>query len=537
MKASRLPFSPAINQPPPTEQHHPDPSIRRNIRLGTFSLKIHAVMILNGIIICLLVLLLDVTGWISVSRVPHRSKCALQQSFPPLFATPPASLKSLIMETLDDQRNVPSLERWALEKGVALAEGVKLVDNGLGDWGVGLSENHTQVAQTPIMTIPKDLILTSADPLLEDDLRSTISESMTLSSMEYYVPECLLMTKVLWEKAKGKNSNTSSEWSPWLDTLPKSFQTGIYMNPMERSLVERLAPEFLEQQTLQWQACRTALNVALEKQVLPKELHEYLANQSQAEQDELIKWAFSVVFTRSWRTPNSSKTTTTPFEATLVPLGDMFNHDSVMANVYPNIVPENGSIQMKVKRNVEPGSPLYLSYGMGNLPGRFLVNFGFWDRSADYMDANLTIPSEGYPIDRSQLVVSTRNGGVTEDVWDLGIYQLLRQRDPIVAERFANAQRNQDERTLQEIRSQYDLEGALYLRLHALKLIGETYPEMDIAPAVADDGNTSSSVMDSPRRFGMIARYNNGMRESWRRVADYLDDEINEALLKRKKTS
>jgi hypothetical protein len=179
---------------------------------------------------------------------------------------------------------------------------------------------------------------------------------------------------------------------------------------------------------------------------------------------------------------------------------------------------------MTLKQDVSEGSPLFLSYGMGVFPARFLVNFGFWDRSAQFMDANLTIPEE-FPVDRSQLVASTRTGGITEDVWNLAIYRLLQERDPAMAEKLAVAQQKQDEASIQDICSKFDLEGALYLRLHALTLLSETYPDMDIAP---------ENLSESPRRFGMIARYNNGMRESWMRVAEYLDEEIDDALRRRK---
>jgi len=51
--------------------------------------------------------------------------------------------------------------------------------------------------------------------------------------------------------------------------------------------------------------------------------------------------------------------------------------------------------------------------------------------------------------------------------------------------------------------------------------------DMDIAPEI---------MSDCPRRYGMIARYNNGMRESWMRVADYLDEEIDYLLSRRDET-
>ena len=68
------------------------------------------------------------------------------------------------------------------------------------------------------------------------------------------------------------------------------------------------------------------------------------------------------------------------------------------------------------------------------------------------------------------------------------------------------------------------MEGALWLRLHALKMVSETYPDMDIAP---------ENLSESPRRYGMIARYNNGMRESWMRVIDNLELDIKATMQRR----
>jgi hypothetical protein len=419
----------------------------------------------------------------------------------------PSSSNALtdLLDSLEDERNVPSLEDWALQRGVHLADGVNLVDNGLGDWGVGLSENHTHTAKTTIMTVPHDLVLSSDNPKLKG-IRQAVSDGMT--TMEFYVPECLLMINLLWEKAE-ENTN----WKPWLDTLPQGFNTGIYLDPLERSHVERLAPEFLRQQELQWNACYQTVQELLEQDLFSDDLKAFLSDSEDLE--EVAKWAYSVVFTRSWRDPSGSV-------ATLVPLGDMFNHDSAMANVAPDIL-EDGSVEMNLKKDVPEGSPLYLSYGISTYPARFLVTFGFWDRSTLYMDANLTVPEE-FPVDKSQLVVSTRNGGITQDVWNVATYNVLKERDVELASQFAVATENQDEATLLEMCDKWDLEGALYLRLHVLRIISETYPDMDIAP---------ENMSESPRRFGMIARYNNGLRDSWMRVASFLDEEIEFALSRR----
>ena len=510
------------------------------------------------------------------------------------------SLKDAIQDTLDkdDQRNVPSLKTWATTThNVKFATGVQLIDNGFGDWGVGIvstaaaaarrsqsspndddvedmEQEESQISTafskgTPIMTIPHELILSSSDPDLftyhDGKLYETIVSSMKESNMEYYTPECLLITLLLWETSKGSDS----PWYPYIQTLPKSYTTGIYMDEVEKSHLKRFAFEFVKQQEYQYNSCKqTILHDAYASDVLPTTLQNLLQAMKEKKKiekvtnaeskknddggedillfdstDDLFKWAFSVVFTRSWRTPardlEEGNSSLLP-EATLVPLGDMFNHDSMKSNVAPSIL-DDGSVQLSLKSDIEImngesdddaasiSSSLYLSYGLFYQPARYLVMFGFWDRSNLYMDANLTIPTElSNCMDPSSLIVSTNNGGVTQDVFNLAIYHFLLAQnadDGDDAQRFLVALQSQDESTIHELSTRYELEGALYLRLHVLKIISDVYPEMDIAPS--DD---TAQVSSSPRRYGMIARYNNGMRDSWLRVLDYLDEEIEDLL-------
>lgn len=401
---------------------------------------------------------------------------------PPLSSS--ASLSDLRF-AFEDDRNVPKLEEWAAHQGVRFAPGVGLVDLGLGDWGVGSSSSLD--AQAPIVTVPAQLVLSSTDEPV-DGYKEAIAKAMATASpgMEHYLPECLLVVRLLQEANKGEESL----WKEWIDTLPPDFSTGLYLDPLERSVAERVAKPFLDHQEQQWKACKAAI-----------------LEETDVDVDRLL-WAFSVVFTRSWRPPPGDR-------ATLVPLGDMFNHDS-RANAKPNAL-EDGSFQLVAKNGIEPGSPLFLSYGFSTVPGRFLVNFGFWDRSADFMDANLTVPSEmANAIDASRLVVSTRSGAIAEDVFTLGVYNFLKQRDPEKAAKMA--------KDPAAYALAYDLEGALWLRVHALRQTSETYPDMDIAP---------ENLSESPRRYGTIARYNNGTRESWLRVVDALEPEI-EALIRQR---
>ena len=388
-------------------------------------------------------------------------------------------LEKILMEQ-DDNRKVPSLQEWAVSQGISIADGVELVNNGMGDWGVGLTgaetinNNSTTYRKgSAIMTIPKGLILSSSD--IDDvGLIESITASMTKANLNYFVPECLLVLRVLQECSLG----ASSPWYPWLESLPKSFDTGLYLNELEASHVQRLAPDFLRQQQLQFRACQIAIQSTVQSMPMYNEVAAYL--KKSPEDDDIIRWAFSVVFTRSWRSQQSSEDIAT---ATLVPLGDMFNHaDGEYATIIPNMIEKSKEEQivMTLSKDTMAGTNLHLSYGLTTHPGRFLVVFGFWDRSAPFMDANLTVPDAYKVNDPSQLVVSTRNGGITQEVLDLATFRFLQQSKPEEAKRWIEAQqtgpKEESATVVSKLSETYELEGVLFLRMHVLKLLAETYP-------------------------------------------------------------
>ena len=96
------------------------------------------------------------------------------------------------------------------------------------------------------------------------------------------------------------------------------------------------------------------------------------------------------------------------------------------------------------------------------------------------MDANLTVPDAYKVNDPSQLVVSTRNGGITQEVLDLATFRFLQQSKPEEAQRWIEAQqtgRKEESATVvSKLSETYELEGVLFLRMHVLKLLAETYP-------------------------------------------------------------
>ena len=181
--------------------------------------------------------------------------------------------------------------------------------------------------------------------------------------MDQYLPEFIVMINLLQEVVK----RDQSFWYPWIQSLPREFSTGLWMDEYERAIVDRLAPQFLAHQEHQWEAFKRAFETT---KVVVADLE--IVNH------DIFQWAFSVVFTRSWRTPDGK-------HAAIVPLGDMFNH-GLPSNIHVKMHAD--ACQMLLKEAAQKGEGLYLDYGISQFPERFLVMYGFCDRSCQtiYID-------------------------------------------------------------------------------------------------------------------------------------------------------
>jgi hypothetical protein len=443
------------------------------------------------------------------------------------------------------RRDLEPLFVWAVRSGVEFAHGVEMVEdnNNTGNWGVVMT--GAQEEGTAIMTVPTKLIL-SSDHFTGMDVRHWM-EQQTISSMlddyhpkEEYLPECLLMLRLLEERSKGK----ASLWYPWLESLPTSFSTGLYMNDLERSHVQRMAAPFLQEQDRQWHACRTTILSLVHGQGpgIPSDLKEWLLTRETLQ--DTLRWAFSVVFTRSWRTPDGR-------QAILVPLGDLLNHDSQMANVQPcfrqddassasssSSISSSSSLHLCLtKATTDAGAgtssssstrtELQLTYGMSEHPARFLVIFGFCDVTAPYVDAHIVdcfgtdaILSEWPLIDTTQLVVSTTDGAIAEEVWNVFLYRVLQQYDPAQFRRLQQQEEEDDgDALLEELLMEWEWTVALELKGHIQRVLNTMYPQIVV---------NELDLWNHPR-LPMIVHHNKFMRETFLRVLNHVNMVLEQA--------
>ena len=409
------------------------------------------------------------------------------------------------------------LLQWAVDSGVEFAPGTEIVADAEGDWSVELVQPKQQ--GTTILTIPSDLIL-SSESLDGSNLYRWMEQNMLHDT--YFLPECLLVVGLLGELSKGE----SSRWHTWMNSLPISFSTGIYLDSVERSHVLRFAPSILEQHEKHWQTCNSAISMLARdtNDILPLFLRNWL--RSQPNLSLTVQWAFSIVLTRSWRTPDGR-------HAAIVPIGDMLNHHSQHANVRPCIRPGDGSLQLCLVEDTlcsrdEPVG-IQLNYGMSYQPARFLINFGFCDTTSEVIDAHVEqyLLREGLPpisdektwppLDPSGLVVSSKNGAVAEEVWIVFLLKVLRERDPSQIQRVQNAYDADDNESLEalldDLFEDWELSVALELKGHFEFLLDNIYPALTLS---------KQDFVTHPR-LSMIARYNFFMRQVFQQALSYLN--------------
>ena len=157
---------------------------------------------------------------------------------------------------------------------------------------------------------------------------------------------------------------------------------------------------------------------------------------------ELIKWAYNVALTRYhevWQ-PERAKL--------LAPMADMLNHAAE-----PNCeitVDYEGNVNVVALYDIQPGSPLTISYGDPSNPTPIFAQYGFLPNDCSTifckaMHLDPQIKELGY--DFSELLIQRETGEIAPKVWDIFLYEILQNNDSNAAQQFYMAAQNNDEAT------------------------------------------------------------------------------------------
>ena len=378
---------------------------------------------------------------ISVATI--HSTCSFQPFQPPNAVNFPGARTKLhrtqqtkLFAVVDIDENAPrdisTMDEWAMACGVQRAEGFQLTSQD----GIDIYAMTTEdlPANSPVLYVPNEMILTSNKAVQEFgrlEEAEIFLESLNASDQlrQYY-----LMLKILVEYEKGDES----PWFPWLNSLPRYFSNGASMTtfcyeclpPLVRSLAMK------ERKNL----------MSFDVQKVP-----FLRDETK-NNDDLIKWAFQVVYTRCFEANDGSD------DLRIIPMADMFNHGT-----NPEIeltYDEEGNCYAQTTRDVPAGSPLCMSYGDPTNPSFLFARYGFLDETSPATFCKIMIPHEnsqlrdmGYAHNRMLFYKDT--GDASEEVFDVLLFQILSSSNVSKKRKFYEAHMDGDYNTKQAFHQQY----------------------------------------------------------------------------------
>lgn len=458
-----------------------------------------------------------------------------------------------------NDRNLESLLNWASKNNVQFSPAISLEtaknsndgdeSNG-GD--VGLILNKSLKNESIILSVPRSIVLDSQEILhsnfpIDSWQSKLLQESVNYISLNGFEDSKLnfvLMVKVLYEYSLGEES---SRWYPWLKSLPKKFHTGIEMNDVELKCLPNFGIALADYERKKFrvfsQALKQIIKKSSEKEQQEHQSSFFFGSINPIDEERIIAWAFNVVQSRSWTyTGDEEGENERPI---IVPLGDLFNH-KVPANIMvdDNILNDSDKIHFKLTQDLNLSTTttttpeLYLSYGFKHNPYRFLIIFGFFDPTMPeiWCEILFTNPSKEMIElgceDRSKMTYGTKDGLISQSVWDTVLYSLL---DQVPAEQkvFYSAHLENDEHTKKMIHDKYIMETSLALRKHVMKTLNELKPVLMKTEEIFE---TSNYKHQHYPRLAMIHEHNMFLYRTFDMVRQRIDERAKEELKRRKKS-
>jgi len=387
------------------------------------------------------------------------------------------------------ERDVYTMADWAAGYGVQQAEGIQLTSYDGKDY-FPMTQAYIP-AGSPVMYVPSDLILTSTKSSRE--FGSSISQcedELVQAYMQDKIPLFRIFYKIVAEYEKGQES----PWYPWLNSLPRLFNTGATMT---YACFDCLPPY----------AAYLALNerknfVNFQKAIRKSQFCEEIKKNV-----TVLKWAYNVALTRSIERNG---------EYIIAPLADMFNHG---ADTEVEIsVDNNGDCYAYSSIDIPAGSPLRVSYGDPTDPTPLFARYGFIDESSPgvfckLMSTTSEMEALGYTF--ANMLFYQENGGISPEVYDVVLYHLLLDNDGSAgADEFYRAVMGGDEETKSRFHDQY----WPYTKAELLKHVDTMLRDLDRWSAKAN-----SYDLNTHPRVPLILQHNEFVKKTFLRVKANLE--------------
>mmetsp|Transcript_49345 Transcript_49345/g.148578 ORF Transcript_49345/g.148578 Transcript_49345/m.148578 type:complete len:476 (-) Transcript_49345:308-1735(-) len=344
----------------------------------------------------------------------------------------------------DEARDIVSMNEWATACGVQKSEGFQLTITDEDGRDVSVMTTKDIPASQPVLFVPNNMILTGGAARQEvGTVKAAEDLIIPLEKTSDHLPHFYLFLKILREYEMGDQS----PWYPWLNSLPRYFSNGACMTHFCCSeCLPPLVGKLANQERVRFIQFFRALKYV-----------SFLTDETK-EDRPLAKWAYAVVYTRCFETGDG--------DVRIVPMADMFNHGTEIE--VETSYDEEGNCYAYTTYDVPSGYPLRISYGDPTNPSHLFARYGFLDESAPATFCKIMIPNPtrqlvdmGY--DHSRMLFDKNTGEVSEEVWDVLLYQILGESNPECQRAFYKAHMNGDYETKQSFHEHYyaDTSGAL----------------------------------------------------------------------------
>lgn len=393
-------------------------------------------------------------------------------------------------------RDVGTFEEWAIACGVQRSEGFQLTPmRGEGDLdvNVGVTTSVPLAAGQPVLFVPSVMVLSAVQTRQEYGAVEQAEQLLAELDASSDLPQFYLVLKILSEYEKGNES----PWYPWLNSLPRYFANGASMTHFCCSeCLPPLVGKLAHQELIRFIQFFRALKYA-----------PYLSQKTKGDR-RLAKWAFAVVYTRCFPSGDG--------DMRIAPMADMFNHGTP-AEVEISYDDE-GNCYAYSTYDVPAGSPLSMSYGDPTNPSHLFARYGFLDESspATFCKIMISKPSQefinmGY--DHSKMLFYKDTGEVSQEVWDVLLYQMLGKSNPSDQQALYKAHMSGDLGSKQSLHNKYYLQTSAALLNH----VDNFLKQLD---KISE--KTNGRDLNVHPRLPMIRKHNEFVRRTFLKVRENL---------------
>jgi hypothetical protein len=382
-------------------------------------------------------------------------------------------------------RDVLAMDEWAAACGAQRADGIQLSCSNDNDVSIMTTQNLP--AATPVLFIPATMIL-SSNRIMQEYGRIDAAEKLLGSlNASDQLRHFYLMIKILVEYEMG----FESPFYPWFNSLPRYFSNGASMTPFCYECLPPLMASLAMKERNNFIYLDSAL-----KQV------PYLSEQIKQNKD-ITKWAFQIAYTRSFESNDESS------DLCIAPLVDMINHgtETEVQITYDS----EGNCYAMTTAYVPAGSPLRMSYGDPTNPSFLFARYGFVDDSSPATFCKIMIPHKNTELENmgyahNRMLFYKDTGDISEEVWDVLLYQILSASNVASRRTFYQAHVNGDYATKQAFHQQFYPETSAKLKEH----IDTFLQELDELSAKAHVMNVNQHP-----RAPMILKHNELVKNSF----------------------